>query len=300
MNELHICYTIDKDYYHMCLMSIYHLIAHKNEGTKLIIYILSSDDFCHAFHNRFNSIKNVEVRDITIPSEFEPKLNRINELQKFSKAMYSRWIIPKIWLFQKVNRVLYVDADTFAMKDLTSLYNTDLEGKALGLCKSQYRILYEYRTKDTFDKFDPFVNEGVMLMDCAKLNELNATEMMFEELMWAYPFVTDEMIVTQNLLNETKFLPPTANLLYPVLLEKYPYIDDIFYWNALNNTNYKSFEDLLRKTEVIHMFGKKINLRTDPKLSKIYSKLYENFMTFLYTETIDTNTKELDNEILSI
>lgn len=302
MNTIYVCYTIDKDYESMGLMSICNLIAHKSEDTKLVIYVLDlpNDNLNYNFLYKFGIIKNVEIRIRTLPSELDRKLADISSRQKFAKALYSRWMIPLIPELQKINKILYVDADTFALKDLTALYNTDLEDKAMGICKSQYRMVWEYRTKDTFDKFDPFVNGGVLLLDCKKLNQWHICETMFKELMQLFPYVTDEMVISNKMLDAVKYLPPTENLMYPVLLEKYPYINDIFYWNALHNTNYKSFEDLLKQTDLIHMYGKKINLRTDPKLSKIYNYMYETFMGFLYTEEISTNTEEIDNEIIHI
>ena len=298
MNKIHVCYTINSYYSELCKTSICNLIAHKDHNTELNIYIviLPNDVPDISSYEVFNKADNVNIQIIELDNDLTHRLNHISKVRNFDESIYSRWVIPFLPVFQKVNKVLHIDSDVFALKDFNELYNIDLNKKPVGICRNQYRIIHGYTSRKIMNP-DHLVNSGVLLFDCDISNKTNIAEKILslaEDK--STPCFNEEVAITLYFYNDVEILPPTANLLYPLILEKFPHMDDIFYWNCMFNTRYKSFTDLLEQTYAIHMFGRKSNLETIPALNSIYTKLKQNLINFLNESPLDI--KSLDDEII--
>lgn len=300
MNTVHVCYSVDDAYLTLCKISIFSAIVHKHPDTKLVFHILTTkgDLSDKSVFDKFKTVDNVEIDLIELSPDMDQKITEIADKLKYAKSIYTRWTIPFNKKLQDINKILFMDADAIPVKDLSDLYNTDLEGNALGECKSQYRILHGYMVRDMFMD-DIFVNSGVILMDCNKLNEFHMAETMFQEWLKLPPRTTDEIIITKFFLDKTKFIPPHRNVLYPLIVANLPYLKDIFYWNSLYNTNYKSMKHLLEQADIIHMFGRKDNIQNIPKLNKVYNLLYSSMNEFLKTGIINCDTEKLKYEIVN-
>ena len=298
MNQIHICYTVNTDYTELCKISICNLIAHKDINTELNIYIvtLPNDVADISLYEKFNKVDNVNLQIIELDADATRRLNHITEVRHLDETLYSRWLIPSIPAFQKINKILHIDSDSFALKDLTGLYNLDLKGKPMGMCMNQYRLIHGYIARSILQP-DIVFNAGTLLMDCNKLNESNIAEKILTLTGdKSNTCFTDEMAITQYFCSDVMQLPPTANVLYPLILEKLPYIDDIFYWNSVFGTHYKSFTELLEQAYIVHMYGRKENIKALPALDSIYSKLKQNLINFLNESPI--SIKDLNNEII--
>lgn len=298
MNQIHVCYTVNTDYTDLCKISICDLIAHKADNTELNIYvvILPNDVADISLYEKFNKAENVNLQIIELDSDITHRLQCIAKVRNFSESIYSRWVIPFLPVFQKVNKVLHIDSDIFAIKDLTDVYNIDLDKKPVGICRNQYRLIHGYTSRKIMNP-DHLVNSGILLFDCDLANKTNIADNILSLCGdKSTPCFNEEVAITLHYYNDVKILPPTTNLLYPLILEKFPHINDIFYWNSMFNTRYKSFTDLLEQTYAIHMFGRKCNIEAIPALDSIYSKLKQNLTNFLNGDPV--NIKDLDNEII--
>lgn len=62
----------------------------------------------------------------------------------FSESTYYRFLIPK--LFKEYKKLIYIDADTIALKDLKEFYAIDLDDKFLGVVRDTEISAQKYDT----------------------------------------------------------------------------------------------------------------------------------------------------------
>jgi len=87
----------------------------------------------------------------------------------FTPVIYARLLLDRL-LPKDVERVLYLDSDTFVRVPVEDLLATDLEGKAIGAVLDAHRHIHMFRrdlkaNRDVFDYNFPYFNSGVLLID---------------------------------------------------------------------------------------------------------------------------------------
>lgn len=87
---------------------------------------------------------------------------------------YYRISLPKILKKYNYKKVLYIDADTLILDDVTELYQQDLEQKTIGavIDPGQTKALERLG----IDSTDYYFNSGVMVIDIDRWNEKGITE----------------------------------------------------------------------------------------------------------------------------
>ena len=300
-NVLYIAYSLDDNYVNLCQLSMYSIIAHKNEDTEIHFYVIVIKGFLSdlTVFNKFDKLENVHVQIIELGQEIADRIKNIAKVQHQWDNFYPRFLIPNLPTFYNVDRVLHLDADTLIMKDLTDLCNIDLGNNLVGMALNQHHILHGDMCRKNFDSLDLLFNGGVFLLNCKEIRRGKYVEKwlnMFETMVGQNLY--DETLFTQYFFNQTKQLPPTANVLYPLIFDNYPYVSDIFYWNVLLNTSYKSFTELLEQTYVLHMFGDKENIETFLVLNYTYTKLKQKLAVFFDTGVFDTNVEDIDYKLI--
>ncbi len=154
-------------------------------GRKAVIYAFHSDPLAHdrAFSRSLDA-GDFEVRFLPVQNQFEgfPVIN------VKSAAAYIRLMLPA--LLHNVDRVLYLDSDIIALKDICPLYDASLEGHAMAavLCypllvintKIGWRIVVgkhswpvEQYLKEVVQltNWETYFNSGVMVMDLARFRK---------------------------------------------------------------------------------------------------------------------------------
>lgn len=300
MSKLHICFSADNKRINMCKRSIYDIIIRKKPETEIEFYILVFKDDISDISDflKFNTIDKIKVHIVEFSKRATEELKSIGKRQHMPSAFYLRLSIPNLCILRNVDRVLYMDSDTLALKDLTSLYQTDLEGKMLGIAPHALRIVHGYMLRTTLGYGDKsrFFNTGVMLMDLNKLREVQFEETCMRRLSIESNYLDTETLIAHTFFDDIKPLPPTANLLYPLIEKNYPHMRDIFYWNLMYHTRYKSITELLEDTYILHFFEESNN--PIPPIKKIYNESEKRLVDFLNTEIINTNVEKSDYEII--
>jgi hypothetical protein len=123
-NNVHICAAITNAYIYPILVSMESALINCNkEKTFLTYHILCSSDFTEknllilqSLTKKYSS--NSEMIFYNMSNLF---MNRYNG--RFSQATYYRILSPAII---DVDRIIYLDADTLVLKDLSDMYNTEL------------------------------------------------------------------------------------------------------------------------------------------------------------------------------
>lgn len=111
-----------------------------------------------------NSFGHVKFIDIDSGVEFAS----LTSTETISKAMYGRYLIPK--LLPNVNKIIYTDVDVVFVGDIKTLWSEDISGFAIGAVPSQRDRLnndYEaYKLTHGLDMNHKVFMSGLLLIDC--------------------------------------------------------------------------------------------------------------------------------------
>ena len=287
MSKLHICYAIDDNYVQMCLMSIYDIILHKNKDTELDFMILGDNLTKIQNFNKFNSIDKVHIKIKQINSKafINEKDNKPN--QYITGANRMRVIIPRLPEYKNVDKVLYLDADTLVTKDLTEVFNIDLEDKPIGICKNSARIIQGFKVMQIFDYKDRchILNSGVILFNNRICRNIDFTRQCIEKM--RENGNSNQHVISQLFYNDVKLLPPTINFTPTIIVEPFLHTKNIDIWNLYYRTQYKSIKNIFEQSYILHFIGNLNEVLANEKNRQIYNNTLKRLNNFLNTGQID-------------
>ena len=98
-------------------------------------------------------------------------------LPHVSKMTYARLLIPYVFP-DNVSRVLYLDADLLVLDDLGPLWETDLEGAAVGAVLDRWNLQFKQNEPGLEDvpRVRDYFNAGVLLIDLDRWREQRISE----------------------------------------------------------------------------------------------------------------------------
>ena len=124
-----------------------------------------------------NKFENFSIEFKTIELELIKDFSIHNHL---SLATYSRLFIAN--LFPNIKKALYFDVDIIAIKDITKIFNINLDNYIVGAAKDMgYREYIDPVRKNMDLTFKSvYFNAGVLLIDLEKWRNFNITQKLFE------------------------------------------------------------------------------------------------------------------------
>ena len=254
-DTVNIVFIADNNYVIPTITAIYSIVRNKTSSTRLNIYILTDDmDSDHAAI--FHRVEKNEMVHISVISASARKYETLHHIDKDSPCVASiaallKFDIPNV--LNDIDKVLYLDGDLVVRGDLLSLYNTNINKFFLAAVVDSGSIYYKHQY---VKKVSNYFNSGVMLMNLAKMREVDATTLLIDEKQNS----KDSFLMDQNIFNvvfdkQICLLPIRYNFLYVNLVrakEKYS-IKDI---NQRYGTNYTSLDDAVEDAMIIHYSSK--------------------------------------------
>lgn len=141
-----------------------------------IIYILA-DKVSARNKRRLLKSTNLTIRFLDITAEVTDRIDLPDKIGYLPKTAYFRLMIPE--LFSKFEKVIYLDIDVLVLKDLTNLWNVDMEDKLCLACEcfyaSDHRGRHNFR-KMSLDEDSPYFNSGVLVIDVQKWRKYQVRE----------------------------------------------------------------------------------------------------------------------------
>ena len=131
----------------------------------------------------------------------------------FARVLYGRLLMPQM-LDTGIKRVLYLDADTIVAGDISELWETDLQGKTIGVVPDMLHwnrpLLHQYTD---IDVRDVYFNGGVILFDLERWRATHVTErlMRFAVAPPCKIFFADQDLLNIVLEHEKYELPLRCN-----------------------------------------------------------------------------------------
>lgn len=172
--KINICYSSDKNYAKYLALSIATVLTSKNPEDDLCFYILDGG-ITEKDKEKILNLKSIapfEIQFIKMDDEVFKKWP-LRSSTYYTTAIYYRLLIPD--LLSSLERIIYLDCDIEVKHSLKELYNMELSGCCIGLVKDIDEDIHIKRLN-----LEKYFNSGVLVMDLAKLREINFTGKVFD------------------------------------------------------------------------------------------------------------------------
>lgn len=170
-NYINIAYAFDANNYHyIAHVSMKSIMLSQKKNTYIIFHMLVPPSIKKEEKEVIDKVcqqhKNCEIKYFEMDERYKG-LNTIGAL-KWSTAIYYRLRLPDLLTNEK--KILYLDCDTLIYKDLTELYNYNINGK-------YFTGMLEPR-----NEIKNYINTGVMLFNLEELRQGNIIKKIEEYL----------------------------------------------------------------------------------------------------------------------
>lgn len=236
-----VVFATNKDYAPYVAVAIQSIYEHASEDCFYDINILIDASMTNNLKYKFSilSYKDVSIKLWDVRKCFEGV--NLYSVGHYSRQMYFRWLIPEI--FCKYDKILYLDCDLVAQRDIAELYEQKIHDNYLGAVNNFLRDnLQDYVINKLELNTDQYYNSGVLL--------ININEFILNK-------VKNKCI--QLLKEKEKLACPDQDIINIVCKGKICKIDDIwnFQWHHQFSDAYKGiFVDNYEMRYEQLLFGK--------------------------------------------
>lgn len=212
-NNIPVVFSVDDNYAPYLSVCLQSLILHSSKKYNYDIWILDGGlgkDRQTRILKLINNTPNISIRFFDITSFSELGNYTFSISNHASIANYYRLFIPII--FENYTKLLYLDCDLLICRDVSQLYNTNLDGSMLGAIKDactyfnpEYWVPYCTRTLHLKDAHH-YVNSGVLICDVAQMKAKRFTEKCLAKLKEFRPVCWDQCLINAAFENDIKRL----------------------------------------------------------------------------------------------
>ena len=216
-NPISIAMASDRNYAYPTIVAMTSILENKDLDTKIDFYIMLSGDFEQSIKDDILSLQNKYSNCNITLIDMKDKLSSFYTSEHMTTAVYYRLLLPE--LLPNLDRILYLDTDIVVQKDLTSLFecnmdnfylvgvrDTDVCGKSLFNYKAYHHNHDFYIKKYGENKYINFyVNSGVLLFNLKNMRNDNLVPK-FLECAAKYDFVNHDQCVL-NMVCYGKIFP---------------------------------------------------------------------------------------------
>lgn len=172
----HICYNVNNQFIHIMGVSIISVLEN-NKKLNFTFYVFT--DGCdrenrekiRTLAQEWNCRCIVYILNMNPFEDFHIKVSR------FSRITYARLYMPKV-LKGKVNKYIYLDADTMCVNSIQPLYQLEMNGIPMGAVSERDSAI-TYRANFLKLKSGKYFNDGVMVVDVNSWENASITEKAF-------------------------------------------------------------------------------------------------------------------------
>jgi lipopolysaccharide biosynthesis glycosyltransferase len=165
MKKIRICFAIDDNYVPPFLVTISSILANRNLDEFIEIYLLSTglkNNSVKYINEIINLYENVSLEFITIDKTL------------FQKYYTKTWGLATAYrlraasIFEKFDKILYLDSDIYVNKSLYELYSIDISASYGGMVPD---IWQETQKRRFLNKKQTYFNAGIFLINLKKWRE---------------------------------------------------------------------------------------------------------------------------------
>ena len=295
MSDIKICFNTNERWLRQTQRALYDIVIRKNPDTNITFYIIFDTIDASNEFEAFKTIPNVTIITETINPQKEFNNKIMNYCFSWLGAFkHIKFLLPEMELFKYIDKLLYLDVDVLARKDLTELYNLDLEGHAVGSVKDYSHLRrHDYKTVyEIGNKIEP----GCLVLSLDKLREIDFTNKCKEK---AGRFTGDLGLMQFILGDDIKPIHPKYQIPYHfICTEKIFRVIEV--WNDYCGTNYNNIDELVADSFLWHYCGDKDKFYNEiPSVKTSFDLSSQRLVNFLNTGEI-MNWKPEDDTSLYV
>lgn len=250
---MNILYCTDENYAWLAGISIISLMEN-NRQCQINVYIIAdkiSDDSKNKLRGLQNNYNNLNVNIKDLPNLNELLGIKLNSGPYWSLSTYSRLFVGSI-LQDEIDKVIYLDCDIMVNGDLTSMWNTNMEGFWVGGCQD---CVSNLKWAAGLNTNDIYINAGVLYMNLQKMREDDVENKCIEYIKNRNGkiYFNDQTLINDLMHKNIKIFPAKYNVITPTIINGYKAM-------RLKNdyTNYyseKEINDAIRHPILLHFVG---------------------------------------------
>lgn len=182
MNKINIVFCADDKHVKQLALVIFSIIRNfRNPEAILIFYVLNSDiSICNQkkLRHRFEKYKSVEISFLYVDDRVFN--NFPLNIAHVSRVTYYRFLIAD--LLPDESKALYLDLDTLVLKDISNLYNINIDKYYIaGSNKNYFTSEFPgYKTMIGLSENSTYINAGVILFNLSMIQRDGMTQKLFE------------------------------------------------------------------------------------------------------------------------
>lgn len=273
-------------YLYVCLKS---LLAHVKSCDKYKAYILYTElSECHQKNLLNLQTDNLKIEFINVETIISKYKDNFLINNHFTIETYYRFFLPRI--FPKLDKVLYLDADTLILHDIAPLFSIDIGDNYLGVthdCEivrmsnlddTEYS---DYFIKTLCVKIENYFQAGVMLVNLEKMRQDNIIEKLLSALIKiGTPKFVDQDILNKVCQRKVKFISQIWNYTWHLR-----FIDDD-YLDHIGSPLSEEYKNAQLNPAIIHFTGNKMKPTDFPntKEAKEFAEFVKNSPYFEFFE----------------
>lgn len=244
------------------------LDARTDKTTHYDIYCVCTKEAAEAQTYLDDIVKKRDLESELYFIDIKNAYEKAYEVRGISSGAYLRLELPR--LLTKVDKILYLDIDTFVRGGLESLWQIELKDYLLAGVKAAVNITdkWEWNSDRPYwgmlkDMKGKYVNSGVLLMNLAKMRE-RQMECQWNELAKIRLYYQDQDILNITCQGAIYHLPPEYN--------RFAYFPDEEYWQFVEEGMYtqEECEKAIHRPTIIHYAGDKPWKRYDGNLCSLW------------------------------
>lgn len=254
-NYIPIAFVTDNDYAVPTCTAIQSLLESKAELTIYRIYIITVGltEENTAMLNSFASDR-IEIRIVTASAD---KISGIHDGREnsFCQATESALLKFELPALVPERRIIYLDGDILCFKDLTPLYQADLNGNLLGAVRDSGSL---YSKRKILTECPDYFNSGVMVMELDGMRQADAASSLYEiKRSMKQSELMDQDVFNIYFNGRAELLDVKWNYLYTNLMRaKNQGKTEICQFNEMFGTHYKSFTLACHDAAIVHFASK--------------------------------------------
>lgn len=246
MSNVHIAVISDDGFMIPSIVMLTSAKKNKLPESRYVIHFVCCN--VNSFYKRKLMELSAPDFEILLLEEDVDMFEQVNISIHVTAATFLKIRLPEI--LAGIDKIIHIDGDVVVQKDLTELYERNLEGNSLGVVRSMTMELSGTIQKRGIERG---FNAGIMLMDLAKMRRERASSVLLDKLL---TIPEDWNLLEQDVLNvvyhdDALYLPPRYNCFFFAFEKKYT-IEEV---NDFYGTKYVSFEDMNEDAVMVHLAG---------------------------------------------
>jgi len=251
--KISLCFICDENYVMPTVVAISSVIINKNKEDVYDIYVVSNNLSVEST-DILEELGSESARIIVVKTDNNDKYGRFAMKSTYvtTTSLY-KFDLPYL-LPVELGKVLYLDGDIIAQKNVAPIFNEDIENVYAGVVKDFY---VELKDKDDFRQrlnmnHKGYFNSGVLLLNLKKMREDNLPELLFQYRNSNKDKYMDQDTFNVVLKENIKYLSPFYNFMSACWVYNKDEIAD-YYKIGMVDTKYEWIKEAL----VIHYTGLK-------------------------------------------